>query len=626
MRARLTCLLVLAACGGSSSAPPDGAGSGTNSPDARADAAPIADAVPMPDAPPSIDATPPDAISDAATPGMLVVSPSTIDLGAIDPLRGASGGVMLTNNGDLPVTIGTSTVTAPFTMSGSNCGAAVPAHFTCEVDVGVNGSKLGALSGTLTIDAATGPITIPVKATVEGRITVGVRGQGAGVIAASNNVDCTGGCSQLSATPITFTASVAPGTRFGGWLAKGCGAAPTCTVTPGLVEAYATAVFVASDEHVLTVVAGGNAPAEASYLLDLQGYRQYVGVPGVAVVPAGSHRIDLTVTGPSQTPALSGACTSTGGACTFTMYDDATLTVTANRLPHEDRVIELPWVSPTAIALDSTGRIVLAGDDLVSMTPDGTARWAIYKPAAAMQLTADDHIVILSTPPSGGVVERYSPDGDLEWSAPVACTTTPTRTSLAIAGDGRVAAQCGPDLTIVTATGAIAWHTLVPSATGDVSFDTGGDVTTSILDAQWQLSYQQFSPAGAPKGPPTVIHKLGNQPSGSVVSDPAGDVLACWADTYPVLTRTGPHAFTLPVTGTKETRALAADDGGLWWVYGYYGQTGVRRLTADGATSWETLDPSPALSWVSMRPASGGRLILGSSYGGYSSLLQVWTP
>ena len=231
------------------------------------------------------------------------------------------------------------------------------------------GWTLGGCSGvgtcTVVLNAATattatfnGPITTPM-------VSIAVTGSGATGSSVTSDVGgivCPGSCSSTgltNATPVTLTATAAPGSFFQGWTGAPCtGPASPCTFTPS-ADTLITATFikptisltVTGSGSVSSAPAGINTCTSAAPCSAQFNYNSSVTL--TATIPVGSAFTGWSFVG---TPTA-GTCTGTTNPCTITPLT-ADVAVTAAIAP----LVATPTVTVSFVNSNGgTGTVSSAG-------------------------------------------------------------------------------------------------------------------------------------------------------------------------------------------------------------------------------------------------------------------------
>ncbi|RPI91399.1 MAG: VCBS repeat-containing protein [Chloroflexi bacterium] len=131
--------------------------------------------------------------------------------------------------------------------------------------------KIGELIATQTGMWHSGPnVELNLAAINVYELTVSTSGTGSGtVISDPVGIDCGTDCSETYAynTPVTLTATAAPGSTFAGWSGEGCAGAGTCAVTMDAAKVV-TAEFT-QDQYTLTIMSDHGTvtrdPDQATY-------------------------------------------------------------------------------------------------------------------------------------------------------------------------------------------------------------------------------------------------------------------------------------------------------------------------------------------------------------------------
>ncbi|TLM60121.1 MAG: hypothetical protein FDZ69_14035, partial [Deltaproteobacteria bacterium] len=216
----------------------------------------------------------------------LAPSPATVSFGNVAADR-VSKTVALVNTGNVDLFVSHATVTGPGLSLSASLGL-LPRNATMPVTVHLDTTGLtGAKTGTLTItsDAGTPTLTIPVSANIlpHYRLTVSKSGTGSGTVTSSPGTltwsDTTGTGDFFSSTTVRLTAVADAGSAFDGW-SGACTGLGTCQVYMTAAK-QVTATFIPPGQVVtpgsLTVPA---ADSDGSYLVSWgasgTGYVTYV--------------------------------------------------------------------------------------------------------------------------------------------------------------------------------------------------------------------------------------------------------------------------------------------------------------------------------------------------------------
>lgn len=173
------------------------------------------------------------------TPAPLVLSPTSLDFGTVSLGQSNRLSVTATNSSTSPITFGSLTTAAPYTVSNGTCpasGATLAAGAQCTLAVTFAPTSSGAQTGTLSISSSATQIPLAVALTGSGATS--------GTTQPSASFDLTvNGSSSASLTvtsgqPAAFTLTATPANGFNGPIALTC--------TPLGSAAYASCSLLAS--------------------------------------------------------------------------------------------------------------------------------------------------------------------------------------------------------------------------------------------------------------------------------------------------------------------------------------------------------------------------------------------
>jgi outer membrane protein assembly factor BamB len=618
--------------------PPDGdVGS-----DASADA-PVFDAPPdssldgPPDAP--LDG-PPDASLDASG-GVLTADP--IDMGTVEVLQSNTRTTLVTNPSANTVSLTGMHITGHgYSIASTTCGSTVDPLATCTVTVTLLGSHIGFQAGMLTIDNGSGVTMIPLSGTVVGRVEIVWWGLGHGrVVSAAPGIDCNtstaGPNCDTSIPPTTLTATAEPGSRFAGWMSPGCDTDPVCAVVPDPENQLAYPAFAGPTESILHVRMTG-PPASANLTVTDPSGAQ-VGLYGCYMTCSVPIVAGNTVTVQASSVAaylgMSGACTTTGNSCTFTMPGDTSLSINAGLAAHETAVFVLPFHPVQSITLDKSGNYVLVTRRTVRKhDPTGRTIWAVplvsnigYGGIGFARVGTDDHIAVND---SDGALRRLTPDGDLEWKIDLG-----TLARIAVGSDGGVAVFSFMGVSRFTAAGALAWsNSSVPNSIYQDLATDGANITNvasaTTVSGTNEIRLRRFDPFGVELAPTVVVARMVSQFGFAFTLDAAGLPLAVEAVIHSNVTTFLLTLRRFRADGTIRFSVFELDNGldaapsswltvgsddGTWWASGpAYGAPGwrLRHYDANGANKW-VVDAPPGCTMSDLSPLRAAVTAIGQS-------------
>lgn len=405
----------------------------------------------------------------------LVALPSELDFGTVAGDQPAELAITVTNVGSDTLPMPSPMLSGPFAVTSTTCAGSIAAGAQCQVIVRTAPTALGMATGAFTLANAIGE-SVPLRATIGGRITVIRDGEGSGQVTADHGVDCGSTCTGIFTAPVALAASAAAGSHVG-WSVPSC-TGTTCDLVPTLAAQVVTATFAADPGPRVRLVLDG--PALGTVRIHVGDVVTTCSHTCSIPAPIGESVLLETDT-PSRFAGFTGACRSTGPRCAFTPGDGTAVIARFDRDPRE-RYSLLFASEVRSVDYDSMGDLVVGtAAEVIKLDPDGNERWR--RPFGGVARAGASDVIFVR---SATELIKLDPHGTLVWTAPVAGgprgeTSTMAR-SWAAMPDGGVAIQ-GPSALVVYngADGSVRFTSEpIAGCRGTVAVDDTGLIFTAV--------------------------------------------------------------------------------------------------------------------------------------------------
>lgn len=424
--------------------------------------------------------------------GLPTIAGLTSDLAAVDfgtPNKSdtVQRTVLLENLGTTPLTLGTRTATAPFTVS-DNCPATLTMGGACTITLTFSSANLGHFTGTLAVASDASNISIPLQATTLRLVTVEKKGDGTGTVSSlPSGITCGSTCGGgfVAGIDVQLTATPDTGMVFGQWDGTCSGA--NCTI-PSPADGPVYSFFAnANDKKVNLTFAGTGLGNVVVY----SGPIAQECYSDCTIYVSSGTQVLLYGESPSTFAGWTGDCTGTAVCNLGNVVNDRNVTATNNKDMYEATSLFVRQ-EVRGVALTSTSDLIVGAPHGVSkMTIAGTVAWTTALTDNVEGLVTDtaNEIFIVGD----ASITKLSADGATVWTKPIAAgrQTYANNAAVAVSPDGTVIA-------ILTSTGLRALD-----ASGDDRFSiTNASKPTSVAiapDHTIALGEENSTNAGSPQ-------------------------------------------------------------------------------------------------------------------------------
>jgi len=493
----------------------------------------------------------------------------------------------LDNTGTVPAPLDSWSTSGDFEIVSTTCPASLAAGGSCTFSITFTPTAWGETDEPLVVVSGSTSATTTLAGTGFTTLTVVKSGTGNGdVHSVPSGIDCGTTCSETIQSS-TLLSAVADGMSvFDHWEGACTGTSHSCSVSPGLLEETATAVFTAATSGGLTIdlVGPGHFDLRVENTADGSLVGTCAGAAGTCFIDvAPGTNVHLASSTTAAYAGLHHDCSDTfTQACTLTIATNGSHVELDSGADPRFQWDDVGVGDVTAAVFDSTGHLILAQpDDIENLTVDVAGHQITYYGfglgvgASAVAAGPNGVSYAISADGQSLIALGGSPWGIL-WTAPLdatlaGCTAAYTHCVAANAA-GAIAVRGPNGLGVFDDTGALQWEQPLSSSLASVAIAADSTVYALVVDgAMPQLDVQQYSAGGIPL---VTSNGLCLDSQGDLYLDAQGQLVCTSTNLYGAQVTRMPFGGSIATTtdtasetytAIAPTFAASAPDGSLAW-------------------------------------------------------------